>query len=164
MTETEIIKILARSIDDREYPFQIPNAFMYAWESDYWVLSARGQTKEFEIKCSFADFKKDAKKDKHKECTGANFFYYVCPDGVIPIDEVPSKYGLMYVYDERYAAIVKRPRKLHDNKFENWRLLAVKMYYRWHNLWKEKYIIGTISDDEYRQGFNISLLKDENEN
>lgn len=157
MTEAEIIKILARSIDNRKYPFQIPNAFIYSWESDYWVLDAYGITKEFEIKCSRADFFNDAKKHKHSNCEeGANFFYYVCPKGMIDKEEVPKPYGLMYVH-EGWVSIEKKPRRLNDNKFDGWKQLANKMYWRWQSLWRQKYIDKEITHEQYREAFNLEL-------
>jgi len=51
MTEIDIIKNLARSIDTQKYPFQIPNAFIYSWECDYWVMTQEAETKFHEIGC-----------------------------------------------------------------------------------------------------------------
>ena len=161
MTELEIIKNLASSIDDRKYPFQIPNAFIYNWESDYWVLSATGDTKEFEIKCTRADYFNDAKKVKHKDCNGANYFYYVCPIGLIGKEEVDKRYGLIYISTDGDITIVKKPRRLNDNEFTQWKMLANKMYWRWRNLWRQKYIDKEITYDEYAAGFNADLEKEE---
>jgi len=157
MDELFIIKKLARSIDDRKYPFQMPNAFIYAWECDYWAMDSSGICREFEIKISRADYFNDAKKKKHGTEKGANYFYYVCPKDLIKKEEVDGKYGLIYIWDTGYVEIVKKPRQLHANKFENWKMIANKMYWRFRQLWREKYIGKEISADEYFEGFNIGL-------
>ena len=49
MSEESIIKELAGWLDNRKFPFQIPRAFIYDWESDYWCMTSGGETREFEI-------------------------------------------------------------------------------------------------------------------
>jgi hypothetical protein len=157
MTEADIIKCLSQSIDDQKYPFQCPNAFIYLWECDYWTLTAEGEAREFEIKISRSDFFQDAKKDKHKEAKGANYFYYVVPRHLIKPEEVDKRYGLIYVWDTGFVEIVKKPRRLHTERFDNWKMLANKMYWRFRQLWREKYIAKEITREEYYDGFNLSL-------
>lgn len=157
MTEADIVKELSMWVDDRKYPFQICNAFIYGWECDYWAMTSGGETREFEIKISRSDYFNDAKKDKHKEAKGANYFYYVVPKGLIQPNEVASGYGLIYVSDTGYVEIVKKPRQLHNEKFDRWQMLANKMYWRFRQLWREKYINKEITRDEYRAGFNLQL-------
>jgi hypothetical protein len=161
VTETSIIKDLARNIDNRKFPFQIPRAFIYGWECDYWTLDCKGMTREFEIKISRQDFLNDAKKHKHQQSTGANYFYYVCPKDLIKPEDIDPRYGLMHVSDNGYVSIVKKPRKLHDREFGDWKMLANKMYWKWYDLWKQKWIDKEITTGEYRQGFNIDLFKEE---
>lgn len=157
MTEEDIIKELAQWVDDRKYPFQICNAFIYGWECDYWAMTSGGETREFEIKISRSDYFNDAKKDKHKECKGANYFYYVVPQGLIKPTEVQSGYGLIYVSETGYVEVVKKPRQLHSEKFDRWQMLANKLYWRFRQLWREKYISKEITRDEYKAGFNLQL-------
>lgn len=61
---------------------------------------------EFEVKISRADFKKDFKKGKHQYLSGKlsndyrnipNRFFFVCPTGLIKVEEVPEHAGLIYV-------------------------------------------------------------------
>ncbi len=162
MSEKEIIKILASSIDQRKYPFQLPNCFIYGWECDYWALDGKGITKEFEIKISRSDYFNDAKKDKHKELNGANYFYYVCPENLIKPSEVDKKYGLIYIQNG-YAQIVKKPCRLNNNEFTQWKMLAQKMYWKFYTVWRQKFIDKEITREEYWNGFNIDLEKEEKE-
>jgi hypothetical protein len=162
MDEIFIVKQLALWIDDRKYPFQIANAFIYSWECDYWAMDQSGITREFEIKISRSDYFVDAKKEKHLGAKGANYFYYVCPKDLIKKNEVDPKYGLIYILDGGLIEIVKKPRQLHNNKFDNWKMLANKMYWRFRQLWREKYIAKEITRGEYHEGFNLSLTEDEN--
>jgi len=150
MTENEIIAHLACWCDTREYPFQMPRSFIYGWESDYWSMTASGVTREYEIKISRADYFKDAKKHKHSDINqGANFFYYVCPKDLIRKEEVDSKYGLIYVSKYGSISIVKRPLKLNDRRYDDWRSLAVRMYWKWYRLWREKLKLGVITQEQY---------------
>lgn len=150
MTEIDIIRHLAEYLDIRFYPFQLPRSFIYEWESDYWAMTKDGVTREYEIKISRSDFRKDAKKDKHKDSTkGANFFYYVCPDDVIKPEEVDKKYGLIYVDKSGFTRVVKRGLKLHKNLFTDWKPLCIKIYWKWLKLWREKYMKGDISTQDY---------------
>lgn len=157
MTEASIIQTLYRSIDERKYPFQLPNCFIYSWECDYWAMDTKGVTKEFEIKISRSDYFNDAKKDKHKACNGANYFYYVCPEGLIKPEEVDNKYGLIYINKYDCAVIVKKPKRLNNNEFKDWKMLAYKMYWKFWSLWRQKLINKEITHDEYMQGFNFDL-------
>jgi len=156
MTEDLIIKRLAVWLDNRKFPYKIPRAFIYGWESDFWCMTSDGDTREFEIKISRSDFLIDKKKQKHSDTTkGANYFYYVCPPELISKNEV-GKYGLIYVSDERLT-IEKKPTKLHSFKFNDWKMLANKMYWKWYSIWWEKLKAKEITNDEWRSGFNCQL-------
>ncbi len=158
MTELDIIKFLSRKLDDKKYIFQVPNAFIYpGWECDYWVCDKDGQTKEFEVKISRGDYFKDLQKDKHKAQSGANFFYYVVPAGMIKPEEVDKKYGLVYVYDT-YLSIVKRAGRLNKYRFSEWQMLATKMHYRYRQLWTLFYLDKDITYEEYQDGKVINDL------
>jgi len=161
MTEKDIIKELAAWIDNREYPYQVPNAFIYGWESDYWALDVGGTAKEFEIKISRSDYFNDAKKEKHQSDKGANYFYYVCPKDLIKKDEVDKRYGLIYVWETGHVSVEKKPSRLHDRRFDNWQLLANKMYFRWRNIWRQKFIDKEITRDEYWAAFAMDLNAEE---
>lgn len=165
MTEKEIQQRLSRLIDSRRHPYQIVNSYIYNWESDFWTLDSQGFTREYEIKISRADFLKDALKPKHLDMFGGkgpNYFYYVCPENLIKPDEVPKGYGLFY-YTEHGISLIKRPAKLHSEKFTDYKLLLEKYYWKWWNLWRAKYISKEISYDEYKEGFNLELEQFDNE-
>jgi hypothetical protein len=120
-------------------------------------MTAGGECREFEIKISRGDFLNDAKKSKHQQGGGANYFYYVCPKDMIKKEEVDKRYGLIYVWDTGYIEIVKTPRKLHPDLFRAWGMLANKIYGRFHLLWKEKWLVKEITRDEYFDGLNLKL-------
>lgn len=162
LTEMAIIKKLSHWTDDRKFPWQLAMSFIYKWECDFWTMTNSGETREFEIKISRSDFLADAKKEKHKSTEGANFFYYVCPVNLIKKEEIDSRYGLIYVgrqYEggEPIVTVVKKPRRLHNNEFDRWKILANKMYWKFRELWRSKYIDKEISIKEYWEGFNIQL-------
>lgn len=158
MTEDTIILELSIWLDTRKFPYKIPRAFIYGWESDFWCMTSGGETREFEIKVSRADYAIDRKKKKHSDTTqGANYFYYVCPEGLIAKEEVSGKYGLIIVREGGYLEVVKKPQRLNDIKFTDWKMLANKMYWKWYTLWWDKRKNKEISSEEFRAGFNISL-------
>lgn len=161
MTEREAIQILSNWTDKKKFPWQLANSFIYDWECDFWTMTTSGETREFEIKISRSDFLIDAKKPKHSCITGANYFYYVCPENLFTPKEVDKRYGLIYLLDRGGIRIVKRPIRLHNNEFHRWKELANKMYWKYRELWREKWIAEEITRDEYFQGFNIELLSTE---
>lgn len=160
MDEFAIIKTLARSIDERKFPFQCSRAFFYGWECDYWAMTSGGETREFEIKISRADYFADAQKVKHKSLNGANYFYYVVPKDLIKKEEVDSNYGLIYVINEKKVEIIKKPRRLNNNQFDQWRMIAEKFYWKYRNLWREKYIDKEISREQFWTGLDLDLSED----
>lgn len=108
MTEQDIVKKLCQWLDDRKFPYQIANAFIYEWECDYWAMTVHGETREFEIKISRSDYFVDAKKEKHIGAKGANYFYYAVPKDMIKKEEVDPRYGLIYIWDTGHVEIVNR--------------------------------------------------------
>jgi len=159
MNEIDIIKNLAQHLEFSKYPYQIPNAFIYKWECDYWVMDQKGITREFEIKISRADYFKDAEKEKHTKACGANYFYYVCPTGLIQPSEVDKRYGLIWINQHGAVEFKKRPVKLHDNLFDDWRMLANKMFWRFQSLWKQKYLDKEITRDQYHTGLLLEEIE-----
>ena len=150
-TEQTIQKALVASTDWRKYPFQCANCFIYGWECDFWTLDDKGFTREFEIKITAADFRNDAKKQKHMTSNGANYFYYVCPEYLIKKEEIDKKYGLVYVNNFGSTRLEKSPKLLHDNMFSDYKMLAIKYYYKWVTLWKEKYFKHEITLEQFHE-------------
>lgn len=88
-------------------PWETPNKYVVvelvtltAENPDIWATNGY-QTTLVEVKTSHADFLADKKKwvrseaaDIADKCLG-NFRYYLCPAGVIAINELPDKWGLL---------------------------------------------------------------------
>lgn len=117
------------------------------WECDVFELTEAGYFREYEIKMTLADFRADANKDKrdwkaenfnderhgwsvrnkHKllsehSTEGPAEFWFVCPEGVIPIEEVPEWAGLITARllnrDGKFRArveLAKRAPRLHNS-------------------------------------------------
>ena len=169
-TEASIIKILANTTDIRKFPWQLCNSFVYKWECDYWTMTDAGITREFEIKISRADFFKDAHKEKHKADDGANYFYYVFPEGLIRPEEIDKRFGIIEIVSygnaetPNYRPVIKRkPRQLNKNTFTDWKTLANKMYWKFYSIWKDKWIEKEITRKEYFEGFNLGICEFETE-
>lgn len=56
------------------------------------------ETVVVEVKCSRADFLADARKPHREQGEGmGRFRYFMCPEGLIQPDELPTRWGLLYV-------------------------------------------------------------------
>lgn len=163
LTEAKIQGLLSEYFEVQKYPFRLCNGFVYSWECDFWLLDTKGMAREFEIKISKDDFKKDAKKEKHagQAEKGPNFFYYVCPRGLIQPEEINKNYGLIWIWEGTLTAeIKKRATCLHKEPFDRWQMLAVKYFFKYFNLLRDKWIDKQITHAEYRQGLYINLDDD----
>lgn len=73
----------------------------------------RKEVRIIEVKASKADYKRDKKlfditKSYFLHC---NYFYIMCPCGVILKDEVPKEYGLLYVDKNNNVEVIRNPKK-----------------------------------------------------
>lgn len=150
--------------------YRAENFNIFAWESDSLAVTKSGYVYEYEIKISKSDFKNDFKhkKVKHQILEGTykiigdeflgdgkmresdkpNYFYYVVPENLISVDEIPNYAGLIYIVPrynsngEPYwydAKVIKVAPKIHNEKIdENHLRLTEKFYYNYFT-WKEKY-------------------------
>lgn len=97
-------------------------------ECDVISISKADFIYEYEIKISKADFKADFKKLKHKLMIERkavnekknfyyipNYFYFVVPENLISIDDIPEYAGLMYLINDKFVQIKKAP-LLHKTK------------------------------------------------
>lgn len=132
----------------------LPN-FYRAWESDVWACDKRGESTEFEIKVTVADYRADIKKKvKHDALAGCltttpdektripAFFYYVMPAGLE--QPVPEYAGLMVYHRPghvvgfinslaSYVKVVKRAPRLHSHPVGQGalKLASVSLSCRW---------------------------------
>lgn len=118
----EIINALGRRQVFRNHTPVIANVIMiFPWEVDLFSVNRSGYTYEFEVKISRQDFLKDSKKkkwDKQKwlpELKTPNYMSYVCPEGLIKIDEIVEFAGLYY-YKEGEITEVREPKLRHETK------------------------------------------------
>lgn len=124
--------------------YKVPNAFIFKWESDFFVQRQSKLCYEFEIKVTKADFKKDFdKKDKHQilqtgELNGTKYkrpnkFYYIAPKGVIDANDIPSYAGFVEVQDTflNDLCLVKDAPNLHKEKLQLEPILCQKFYFYW---------------------------------
>ena len=62
-----------------------------------------------------------------------NKFSFIVPEGLVSKEEVPAYAGLSYLMPNGSIKAVKRAKKLHNMPFDNWRDVAVKMYWKCRN-------------------------------
>jgi hypothetical protein len=82
----------------------------YAKEIPDVIGFGNGASIIIECKASRADFLQDKNKEHRKKGMGV-FRYYLCPEGMISTDELPDKWGLIYVSQSGKTKCVKDPRK-----------------------------------------------------
>lgn len=128
----------------------IPNFFCFMYEMDMFKLMAKTQfVIEYEVKISRADYFNDFKKCfgqyqkppvyKHQslaEGRGANRFFFVVPQDLISVKEVPHYAGLMYYEDGKITTVKPAP-LLHQRKFEDYQWLATSLSWR-EERWRTK--------------------------
>lgn len=134
-TKTEIEIALYYWLLWKNVPVIAPNVYVLQGEQDMLAISKAGYASEFEIKMTRADYKADFAKTttprhwrgrhvelKHDLLSGkitANnpwqvpkYFWFVVPDGLIGVDDVPPYAGLLSVYfDEWDVARVRVERE-----------------------------------------------------
>lgn len=75
---------------------------------DFWAMKISWKESDssgYEIKVSRQDFLNDSKWNSYlKYC---NRFYFVCPTGLIKVDEIDPMVGLIYISDKGYMKVVK---------------------------------------------------------
>jgi len=98
------------------------------WEHDVISLSENGMLYEFEIKVSRSDFLKEKRKGLKWEIYSIpihaqtpNYFFYVCNNGLIKLDEIPEFAGLIYVVGDKLK--VQRKINIHKVKHDKLKLL-----------------------------------------
>lgn len=154
------VKLIQEAIHSRfDYKYHIDNAFVFYWECDCFIVTKSGYGVEFEIKLTRSDFKADFKKiTKHQvlqkgegwrefwTCSKLlkfdrpHKFYYVCPENLIKLEEIPWYAGLIY-YKSKHEnpdwgnpddlEVIKQAKFLHKEKLNFDKMLCSKYY----NLW-----------------------------
>ncbi len=130
------------------HKYQINNAFIFDWESDFFSVSDSGYVYEVEVKISRSDFKDDFNKvEKHKLLESVNpdtcrlkpnKFFYAAPKGLLSTAMIPPYAGLIEVTSPNSMAVVaKEAPFLHkEDSFTNLKdILLDKFYYRYRDLY-----------------------------
>jgi hypothetical protein len=117
------------------YDVVLPN-FFFGWsECDVFRITEADFVVEYEIKVSKTDFYADFKKEGRNDCTKhnnlkkgigdycPNRFFFVVPEGLITIDEVPEYAGLLY-YSNGWFSLKKNARLLHKRRFDDYKSIC----------------------------------------
>ena len=113
-------------------------------ECDVLSISKADYIYEYEVKISISDFKADFKKEKHKLITEKifnetvtlikegnrtfespnpyyvpNYFYFVVPENLISVEEIPDYAGLIYMKENGKFETIKKALILHKTKASN---------------------------------------------
>lgn len=112
MTEKQMQVMLREYLMKKNRKYILPNIQMWTWEADLICYTQANYCHELEIKVTRSDFLQDYKKRKHMYLDGRlniptnrewyktrvpNYFWYVCPWGMIEQDEIPEHAGLIWI-------------------------------------------------------------------
>ncbi len=120
----------------------------FVYEMDVATITKSGYLSEYEVKISRADFLRDNVKGTgfHNstgkfaryaipdEFAAPNYFWYVCPEGLIKLGEIPEYAGLIYysngefTFAKRAVRIHKKPKDLNKALAKIVRLSAERKY------------------------------------
>jgi len=126
-----VVNLSERSIQDILYIWLlgkghthiVPNCGAFGWEADMISFTKNETGTEYEIKISVADFRADNKKPKHKDLKSGrriygfcvpHKFFYVVPEGLVCIKDVPSYAGLIWITSRKEIKVLKNAPKLHS--------------------------------------------------
>ncbi len=149
MTTQEIEKKFVKHIRiNRKSNFVFPNIYIGSFECDVLEITKSGYAYEYEVKISVSDFKADFKKKGKFDNPRTNYFYYIVPENLIFVNDIPDYAGLIYCkpiscgyytkerghysVDKINFNIIKTAPKLKKEKFEEskFKYLLEKIYYR----------------------------------
>lgn len=129
-TEAGLQRMLAMKFN-RSGSLCVPNCGAFGWEADLLRVSPRLLCSEYEVKVTRGDFRHDAGKAlKHIRLAepggraAPNYFWYVAPAGVVPLEDVPEHAGLIEVVGPGLVSRKRAPR-LHSGKIELRQLLWI---------------------------------------
>ncbi len=148
----DIQRLFAKYLVESGREFLCENFSHTLAEMDICLLSKSNLIHEFEVKISRSDFLADKKKRKWSYYQQAfidwklpgqefyvrkcpNYFFYVCPNRLIGIDEIPSYAGLYWVDDDGSITLKKKAKKLHYYTCD---VEVIKKMLRYHT--ERKYI------------------------
>lgn len=97
---------------------------------DAFGISSRS-TQLIEVKMSRSDFLVDKKKywRKYPELGLGEFRSYMCPIGIIKENDLPEKWGLLYVSNEGKITIIKNP-EIQSNNYKEERCILLSLLRR----------------------------------
>lgn len=138
LTEKRIQQYLTNEfVHNRKHKISVPNVYLYKWESDLLTINKDDYITEYEIKLSRWDYLRDSDKTQKFKSFNLlqnlselpNYFYYVCPDKMIKPEDIPEYAGLIYIqkYNTWFSKIIKKAPILHNEEFERWEDIVIKL-------------------------------------
>mgnify|MGYP006278529629 CR=1 FL=1 len=126
MTESKIQSLLYEWCSEKRHPVTIDNCGACTiGKADLLSVTKARLVHEFEIKCSVGDFRREfeEKDTKHDRLDRAdnrlmslpNYFWFVSPEDLLDLDEIPSYAGLLYVTEDGCSVEKEAPRIHTDN-------------------------------------------------
>lgn len=113
MTHNELIKIAERwLLSAKGCGFVLKELVTYNYEIPDAIGFRDGESILVECKASRADFLSDKKKAFRQDSSQGmgGFRYFMCPSGIIKVEDLPPKWGLVYVNEKGKARQVFGPK------------------------------------------------------
>lgn len=158
-------EVLYRDLRVRRWPWIVTNTKALGAEADLVGVTAGRFVTEYEIKRFHSDFKADFnKKAKHRLLKEgkhpANYFYFVCPSGLIQSHEVPDYYGLIWI--EKYEPIELRLKSVRSKK-EVYRIITKQSPKRLHAKKISDYLLTKLLTSVMYKYYTLLFDKEKNE-
>jgi hypothetical protein len=119
-TEDIEIAVINYCLKEVNHEIVVPRCTAVGFEADILSVTKTAFLHEFEIKISKSDFNNDKHKNKWQWYEGVNkycpnYFWYVCPEDLIKLDEIKDYQGLAYVVKGKLE-IIKSPKRIMSKK------------------------------------------------
>lgn len=146
MSEREIIMLLHQLVSQPQ-DTDLPNAYLYSWESDYVRVTPAQYAHEYEVKRTVGDFNADFKKTtKHatlriameRKMSCPRSFHYVMPEAIVARCEIPDYAGLIMVVENEQGVFLRQEKKapiLKAIKLQDYQIRSVRNTAR-YRMWR----------------------------
>jgi len=97
----------------KRYPVILPEFIAYTWNRENPDVIAFNSHHSVVIECKTS--RSDFLRDKKKPCKNliykgmGNYRYYLCPENIIQIDDVPKIWGLIWVVEKKFILRKQAP-------------------------------------------------------
>lgn len=108
------------------------NCYALGWECDLLRVTKNRYVHGYEMKMSVADYRMEFKKTGRDNRRRPNYFWFVVPENLIAVTEVPDDAGLLY-FHRMYFKVAKPAPRLHREKATDADVIRVLTSVHWRH-------------------------------